>query len=71
VLLPFFDRIQQSEQGLRLARGMFWSTAGAVGSRSLNLLASIVMARVLGRSVFGELGIVQSTTNLFMTFAEP
>jgi O-antigen/teichoic acid export membrane protein len=70
VLLPFFDRIQHSEHGLRLARGMFWSTAGAVGSRSLNLLASIVMARVLGRSVFGELGIVQSTTNLFMTFAE-
>jgi O-antigen/teichoic acid export membrane protein len=70
VLLPFFDRIQHSAEGLRLARGMFWSTAGAVGWRSLSLLASIIMARVLGKSVFGELGIVQSTTNLFMTFAE-
>jgi O-antigen/teichoic acid export membrane protein len=49
---------------------MFWSTAGAAGWRSLSLLASIIMARVLGRTVFGELGIVQSTTNLFMTFAE-
>ena len=29
------------------------------------------MARVLGKSVFGELGIIQSTTNSFMTFAEP
>jgi len=69
-LLPFLDRIQDSADGRRLARGMFWSTAGAVGWRSLSLLASIIMARVLGRSVFGELGIVQSTTNLFMTFAE-
>jgi O-antigen/teichoic acid export membrane protein len=70
VLLPFFDRIQDSAEGRRLARGMFWSTAGAVGWRSLSLLASIIMARVLGKSVFGELGIVQSTTNLFLTFAE-
>jgi O-antigen/teichoic acid export membrane protein len=70
VFLPFLDRIQHSAEGRRLARGMFWSTAGAVGLRSLSLLASIIMARVLGKSVFGELGIVQSTTNLFMTFAE-
>ena len=70
VLLPFLDRIQHSAEGLRLARGMFWSTFGNVGWRSLSLLASIIMARVLGKSVFGELGIVQSTTNLFMTFAE-
>jgi O-antigen/teichoic acid export membrane protein len=69
-LLPFLDRIQHSAEGLRLARGMFWSTAGNVGWRSLSLLASIIMARMLGKSVFGELGIVQSTTNLFMTFAE-
>jgi O-antigen/teichoic acid export membrane protein len=70
VLLPFLDRLQHSTEGLRLARGMFWSTAGTAGWRSLSLLASIIMARVLGKSVFGELGIVQSTTNLFMTFAE-
>jgi O-antigen/teichoic acid export membrane protein len=70
VLLPFLDRIQHSAESLRLARGMFWSTAGEVCSRSLSLLASIVMARLLGKSVFGELGIVQSTTNLFMTFGQ-
>jgi O-antigen/teichoic acid export membrane protein len=69
-LLPFIDRIRNSAERYRLARGMFWSTAGAVSSRSLNLVASIVMARVLGVSAFGELGIVQSTTNMFMTFAE-
>ena len=70
VLLPFLDRIQNSTEGLRLARGVFWSTAGAVSSRSLNLLASIITAQVLGKSVFGELGIIQSTTNMFTTFAE-
>ena len=61
--------MENSAGGLRLARGMFWSVAGAVSSRAFALMASIIVARVLGRSVFGELGIIQSTTNMFMTFA--
>lgn len=69
VLLPFFDRIQGSAEGLRLARGMFWSVAGAVSSSALALLASVIVARVLGKTGFGELGIIQSTTNMFTTFA--
>lgn len=70
VLLPFLDRIQHSVEGRRLARGMFWSLTGAVSSRAIALLASIIVARILGRSGFGELGIVQSTTNMYMTFAQ-
>ena len=70
MLLPFLDRLQHSEEGLRLARGMFWSVAGAVSSRAVGLLASIIVARILGKSVFGELGVVQSTTNMYMTFAQ-
>lgn len=70
VLRPFLDRIQHSPEGRRLARGMFWSVAGAVSSRSIGLLASIIVARILGKSGFGELGVVQSTTNLYMTFAQ-
>src|SRR5437899_4196306 len=70
VLVPFLDRIQHSAEGRRLARGMFWSVAGAVSSRCIGLLASIIVARILGKSVFGELGVVQSTTNMYMTFAQ-
>jgi O-antigen/teichoic acid export membrane protein len=32
-------------------------------------MASIIAARVLGRTVFGEFGMIQSTLNMFMTFA--
>ena len=70
VLLPLLDRAQRSTEGRRLARGVFWSAAGAVSSRAVALLASFVVARVLGRTVFGELGIIQSTLNMFATFAE-
>ena len=70
LLLPFLDRIQHSAEGLRLARGMFWSVAGAVSSGAVGLLASVIVARILGKSVFGELGIIQSTTNMFATFAQ-
>jgi O-antigen/teichoic acid export membrane protein len=68
-LLPLLDRIQHSTVAMRLARGMAWSTVGAVSSRALALVASIIAARVLGKNVFGELGILQSTTNMYMTFA--
>jgi O-antigen/teichoic acid export membrane protein len=52
-----------------MARAVFWSTAGAACSRGIALLTSIVMARLLGKQIFGELGIVQSTVNMFATFA--
>jgi O-antigen/teichoic acid export membrane protein len=66
--LPFFDRVQHWTEGPRLAKGMAWSLVGAVSSRGLALLASVIAARILGKSGFGELGIVQSTTNMYGTF---
>jgi O-antigen/teichoic acid export membrane protein len=48
---------------------MAWSTVGAMSSRALALLASVIIARILGKSVFGELGVLQSTTNMYTTFA--
>jgi O-antigen/teichoic acid export membrane protein len=70
VLRPFLDRIEQSAEGRRMLRGMFWSFAGAVSSRAIGLLASIIVARILGKRGFGELGIVQSTSNMYLTFAQ-
>ncbi len=51
----------------RFATGVFWSVAGAVISRGLTLLSSIVLARMLGTSGFGELGMVQGTVGMLGT----
>lgn len=68
-LRPTISRIEASEIGYRLATGTFWSLAGAVISRGLGIVASIMVARTLGRVGFGELGIIHSTLALFQLFA--
>jgi O-antigen/teichoic acid export membrane protein len=52
-----------------MARGMYWAMAGAVISRALMLLSSILVARLLGKTVYGELGMIQSTVGMFGVFA--
>ncbi len=69
VLKPALARIEASEIGYRLAKGTFWSLSGAVISRGLAIVASIVVARTLGKVGFGELGIIHSTVALFQLFA--
>lgn len=66
---PFWLRLRSSSAGARLARGTFWTVIGAVASRMLGLLSSIILARLLGKIPFGELGIIQSTVGLFGAFA--
>ncbi|HUT09665.1 MAG TPA: oligosaccharide flippase family protein [Thermoguttaceae bacterium] len=67
-LRPYWDRVEGSELGSRLARGAFWSLAGAVISRGMMLAASVFVARLLGREVFGEFGIIRNTVTVFGTF---
>ncbi len=64
-----FRRMQASPLGYRLARGVFWSMAGAVISRGLMLAATVLVARMLGKTVYGELGMIQSTVGMFGVFA--
>ena len=68
-LRPLFDRIEASPIGSRLARGVFWSMAGSIISRGLMLCATILVARILGKTVYGELGMIQSTVGMFGVFA--
>lgn len=42
---------------------------GTVIARGLGLVSAILVARMLGKSGFGELGIIQSTVGLFSVFA--
>src|SRR6266550_2889202 len=63
-LRPYLKRIETSPTASRLLRGAFWSLSGALISRVLGLISSFVVARILGKSGFGELGIIQSTVGM-------
>jgi hypothetical protein len=58
-------RIETSEIGSRLASGVFWSVGGTLISRGLRLCAAILVARMLGRTGYGELGMIQSIVGMF------
>ena len=62
-------RLEASPLARRLIRGAFWSLVGTVLSRLLGLLASIFVARMIGKIGLGELGIIQSTVGMFSTLA--
>lgn len=64
-----WDRIEASPVGYRLAKGAFWSLLGAVISRGLALVSSVVVGRMLSAHGFGELGMLQSTVGVFGTVA--
>lgn len=68
-LKQILAKIEASEIGYRLAKGTFWSLTGAAISRGLMLVASIVVARLLGKTGYGELGMIQSTVGMFGVFA--
>lgn len=68
-LWAYASRLKSDSMGARLARGTLWSLMGTIIARLCSVLVSIVVARSLGKVQFGELGIIQSTVNLFGLFA--
>ncbi|MFO1463699.1 MAG: oligosaccharide flippase family protein [bacterium] len=68
-LIQIREKISQSPIGKRLIKGSFWSTLGLFFSKGLEILTFIFVARLLDKSKFGQLGIIQSTINLFKIFA--
>jgi O-antigen/teichoic acid export membrane protein len=69
VLHAFYQRIEASPLGYRLAKGAFWSLAGSLISRGLGLLSAIIVGRILGKDDYGALGIIQNTIGMFGTLA--
>jgi O-antigen/teichoic acid export membrane protein len=65
----FLERAQSSPIAARLVHGSLWSLAGSLLSRLLALAAAVLVARILGKASYGELGIVQSTIGMFGTLA--
>jgi O-antigen/teichoic acid export membrane protein len=69
VLRKWQVRVESTPLGYRLVRGAFWSLVGSLISKGLGMLAGIVVARVLGKHFYGQLGMVQSTAGTLGIFA--
>lgn len=54
----------------RLVGGTTWLLLGNLASRFSSLIGSIIAARLLGQTAFGELGIITSTVALFALVSE-
>ena len=54
-------RLSASPLPTRMAHGIFWTVCGSVAIQGAGLLGSILCARILGESSFGEFAIVRST----------
>ena len=53
----------------RFAIGAFWALFGAVLSRGLTLVSSVLAGRLLGTTGFGEVGMIQSTQGMLGVLA--
>jgi O-antigen/teichoic acid export membrane protein len=55
----------------KLFQDSFWALIGSVSARVLGLLAAIIVARLLGKDIYGEFGMIKSTllsVAIFSTF---
>jgi O-antigen/teichoic acid export membrane protein len=59
------ERVMASSLGGRLARGAFWSLFGTALSKVLSTLSWVVVGRLLGKTGFGEIGMIQNTVGIF------
>lgn len=59
-------KVQQSNIGQRMARGAFWSFTGTAMAKAIVMLAGILCARILGKEIYGQYGLVKNTINTFM-----
>ena len=73
IRIPFIEtiklRLAESPIAYRLARGAFWSVIGGIASRALTMGSSVIVARLLGKEGYGEIGMVQSTIGMLGVFA--
>jgi O-antigen/teichoic acid export membrane protein len=55
---------------VRMARGIVWNFIGTASLQGSTFIINIAVANVLGRRVFGEYAIVQSTVALFISLVQ-
>jgi len=54
----------------RFQKGITWNIAGALLNNGSNFLTNILIANLLGREVFGQYGMIQSTLTTFVGVAQ-
>lgn len=59
----------QSDDVKGLAKGVFWSALGSIISKGFLFIAWILIARILGKELYGEYGLIRNTILMFATFA--
>jgi O-antigen/teichoic acid export membrane protein len=65
---PIRERAKSGTLGHRLAKSTFWSLAGSVIGRLVGIPTGVLLARLLGRHDYGELGMIYSSIELFGIF---
>lgn len=65
----YFVDTKESNLRSRLLTSAFWASIGGIISRVSLLFAFIMVARILGKEIYGEFSIIRSTTNMFVMFA--
>ena len=65
----FLERLAASPLAVRLIHGSLWSFGGSLASRVFALLSAVLVARMLGKATYGQLGIMQSTIGMFGALA--
>jgi len=58
-------QIPSSRNARRIAAGAVWSLTGNIALRGLQAVSFMFLARRLGRTAFGEFGVIQSTIGVF------
>ncbi len=59
----------RSELSKRLMTSISWSLIGSILGKGLMLLSFILIARIIGKEQYGQLGIIRSTVNMFLVFS--
>ena len=62
------DALPAGSLRARFVFGTFWALTGTLISQSLQLAATILVARWLGKAEYGEIGIIKSTVGMFGVF---
>jgi O-antigen/teichoic acid export membrane protein len=60
---------QEAATSHRFLHGISWGVLGGAVSKALLLLANVLLARFLGKTAYGEYGIIQNTIGMFGIFA--
>ena len=64
----FFKLLKTDNSNItrRIVSGSFWVLVGTIVSKIMVFVATIIVARILSKEVYGQLGIIRSTIQLFV-----